>query len=162
MSPTPSPSRFADTCGVRPPGKGAHPPPVRPRHPCRPSAPGGAPTTLREVAQITARTLFQRTQAYEATIGRRQDDIAVMRARVAARAVLARLGPKATALARPERASALNILRPSQSRYVWPGSGLAWPRPRLLYEEYDTTRQIWQVLFCMHLAKHDRTDSFQM
>ena len=41
---------------------------------------GGSADNLREVAQITARTLFQRTQAYEATIGRLQDDIAVMRA----------------------------------------------------------------------------------
>ena len=39
---------------------------------------GGNADNLREVAQITARTLFQRTQAYEATIGRLQDDIAVM------------------------------------------------------------------------------------
>jgi hypothetical protein len=54
------------------------------------------------------------------------------------RAVPAWLGPKAPALAWPERAPALNIVRPSQSHKVRPGSGLAWPRPGLLYEEYDT------------------------
>jgi hypothetical protein len=54
------------------------------------------------------------------------------------RAVPARLGPKALALAWPERALALNIVRPSQSHYVRLGSGLAWPRPGLLYEVNDT------------------------
>jgi hypothetical protein len=56
------------------------------------------------------------------------------------RAVPARLGPEAPALAWPERASALDIIRPSQSRQVRPGSGLAWPRPGLLYERCDTTQ----------------------
>ena len=55
---------------------------------------GGSADNLREVAQITARTLFQRTQAYEATIGRLQDDIAVMRARVAATPVTPRTNPR--------------------------------------------------------------------
>ena len=52
------------------------------------------------------------------------------------RAVPARLGPEALALAWPERAPALNIFRPGQSHYIQPGSSLAWPRPGLLYEEY--------------------------
>ena len=59
---------------------------------------------------------------------------------VPSRAVPAWLGPGALALARPERAPALGIIRPSQSRRVWPGSGLAWPRPGLLYEGWDTAR----------------------
>ena len=41
---------------------------------------GGSADNLREVAQITAHTLFQRTQAYEATIQRLQGDIALLRA----------------------------------------------------------------------------------
>jgi hypothetical protein len=56
------------------------------------------------------------------------------------RAVPARLGPEAPALARPERAPALTIVRPSQSRYIRPGFGLAWPRPGLLYEVCDTAQ----------------------
>ena len=44
----------------------------------------------------------------------------------------ARLGLKAAALAWLEPASALSNLRPSQSRHSRLGSGLAWPRPRLL------------------------------
>ena len=55
---------------------------------------GGNADNLREVAQITARTLFQRTQAYEATIQRLQDDIAVMRARTATTPVTPRIAPR--------------------------------------------------------------------
>ena len=55
---------------------------------------GGSADNLREVAQITARTLFQRTQAYEATIGRLQGDIAVLRARTAATPVTPRTAPR--------------------------------------------------------------------
>ena len=55
---------------------------------------GGSADNLREVAQITARTLFQRTQAYEATIGHLQDDIALMRARTAATPVTPRTAPR--------------------------------------------------------------------
>ena len=47
--------------------------------------------------------------------------------------VTARLGLKAGALAWLEPAPALSNLRPSQSRRSRLGSGLAWPRPRLLY-----------------------------
>ena len=45
---------------------------------------GGSTDNLREVAQITTRTLFQCTQAYEATIQCLQGDVAVLRARTAA------------------------------------------------------------------------------
>ena len=48
-------------------------------------------------------------------------------------AVPARLRLKAPALAWPEAASAFSNPRPGQSRETWLGSGLAWPRPRLLY-----------------------------
>ena len=48
----------------------------------------------------------------------------------------ARLGLKAAALAWLEPAPALSNLRPSQSRYSRLGSGLAWPRPRLLYVKF--------------------------
>ncbi|KAF8488829.1 hypothetical protein F5888DRAFT_1639005 [Russula emetica] len=54
----------------------------------------GNADNLREVARITARTLFQRTQAYEATIGRLQGDIAVLRARTAATPVTPRVAPR--------------------------------------------------------------------
>ena len=55
---------------------------------------GGSADNLREVAQVTACTLFQRTQAYEATIGRLQDDIALMRARTATTPVTPRTAPR--------------------------------------------------------------------
>ena len=45
----------------------------------------------------------------------------------------ARLGLEAPALAWLEAALALSNLRPSQSRHSRLGSGLAWPRPWLLY-----------------------------
>jgi hypothetical protein len=45
----------------------------------------------------------------------------------------ARLGLKAAALAWPEPALASSNLRPGQSRHSRLGSGLAWPRPWLLY-----------------------------
>jgi hypothetical protein len=48
-------------------------------------------------------------------------------------AVPARLGLKAPALAWPEAASAFSNPRPGQSREPRLGSGLARPRPRLLY-----------------------------
>ena len=48
-------------------------------------------------------------------------------------AVLAQLGLKAMALAWLEAALAFSTHRPGQSRQPGPGSGLAWPRPWLLY-----------------------------
>ena len=72
------------------------------------------------------------------------------------RAVPAQLGPEALALARPERALALNIVRPSQSHFLWPGSGLAWPRPGLLYCMIYEICRAWlmpmQVFFLCHQA----------
>jgi hypothetical protein len=43
------------------------------------------------------------------------------------------LGLKAPALAWPEAALAFSNPRPGQSRETWLGSGLARPRPQLLY-----------------------------
>ena len=54
------------------------------------------------------------------------------------RVVLARLGLKAAALAWLEVASAFSNPRPGQSCQTWLGSGLAWPRPRLLYVNFVT------------------------
>jgi hypothetical protein len=51
----------------------------------------------------------------------------------ASSAVPARLGLEAPALAWPEAALASSNLRPGQSRHSRLGSGLAWPRPWLLY-----------------------------
>ena len=48
-------------------------------------------------------------------------------------AVPAQLGLKATALAWLEVALAFSTHRPGQSHQPGPGSGLAWPRPWLLY-----------------------------
>ena len=69
-------------------------PPSPPSPFCKPFGTGGNADNLREVAQITARTLFQRTQAYEATIGRLQGDIAILRARTAATPVTPRTAPR--------------------------------------------------------------------
>ena len=55
---------------------------------------GGSADNLREVAQITARTLFQRTQAYEVTIQRLQGDVTLLRARTAATPVTPRANPR--------------------------------------------------------------------
>ncbi len=44
--------------------------------------------------------------------------------------VPARLGLKAAALAWPDMALASSNLRPGRGQWLWPGSSLAWPRPR--------------------------------
>jgi hypothetical protein len=55
-----------------------------------------------------------------------------LEASIATSDVLARLGPKAVALAWPETALAFSRCGPSQSRHTRLGLGLARPRPRLL------------------------------
>ena len=55
---------------------------------------GGSADNLREVAQITVRTLFQRTQAYEATIRWLQGDVALLQARTAPTPITPRTAPR--------------------------------------------------------------------
>ena len=79
----------------KPPSLKGGSPPNRPSPSYKPSAQGGVlKSSSREVVQITSRTLFQSTQAYEATIRGLREDVADLQARIAATPVTPRIAPR--------------------------------------------------------------------